>query len=84
MPTTAQAGTEADAREGEILRKLWKHDVEDRIAFAKDQADNGKINFNSDNSIKSNFFFQLLEIGEIGGVQLHTGLVIIQLQISIV
>ena len=61
MPTTTQAGTEADARgEGEILRKLWKHDVEDCIAFAKDQADNGKINFNSDNSIKSVIFFSVI------------------------
>ena len=48
MPTTAQAGnTEADAQgKGETLRKLWTHDGEDRIAFAKDQTDNSKINFN--------------------------------------
>ena len=58
MLTTAQAGTEADARgKGETLRKMWKHDVEYHIAFAKDQTDNGKINFNSDNLIKSVIIF---------------------------
>ena len=34
---------EADARgKGDVIRKLWKHDVEDRLAFKKDQTRNGK------------------------------------------
>ena len=39
-----QVLTEADARgKGETMRKLWKHDVEDRIAFMKDQTNNGSL-----------------------------------------
>lgn len=33
---------EADSRgKGEVIRKLWKHDVEDRLTFKKDQSRNG-------------------------------------------
>lgn len=36
--------SEADAQgKGEVMRKLWKHDVEDRLAFKKDQAKNGTL-----------------------------------------
>ena len=38
------AHDEADAQgKGEVMRKLWKHDVEDRLAFKKDQAKNGTL-----------------------------------------
>ena len=34
---------EADAwGKGDVIRKLWKHDVEDHLAFKKDQTRNGK------------------------------------------
>ena len=34
--------SEADSKgKGEIMRKLWKHDVEDHFAFKKDQTRNG-------------------------------------------
>lgn len=34
--------SEADAQgRGEIVRRLWKHDVDDRVAFDKDQRKNG-------------------------------------------
>ena len=34
---------EADKHgKGDIVREIWKHDVEDRIAFNKDQTRNGK------------------------------------------
>ena len=39
--------SEADARgKGEVMRKLWKHDVEDRLAFTRDQTNNGNILMN--------------------------------------
>ena len=35
--------SEADARcKGQVLRKIWKHDVEDRLMFLKDQKRNSK------------------------------------------
>ena len=38
-----QVLTEADTqRKGETMRKLWKHDVEEHIAFMMDQSNNGK------------------------------------------
>ena len=38
-----QIFSEADSRgKGESMRKLWKH-VEDRLAFKKDQTNNGNI-----------------------------------------
>lgn len=39
-----QVLSEADARgKGEIMRRLWKNDVEDRLAFTKDQTNSGNI-----------------------------------------
>lgn len=40
----SQVLCEADAQgKGEVIKKIWKHDVEDRLAFKKDQIRNGTL-----------------------------------------